>query len=235
MNNERQMLISEIFNSSHEETFSFKRYRVEILGIEEKCGKPCLFALKVDIYEEGVCLIKGATISFWGNVVKGVEVICDVGIAMNQNTLKYHHHFHWFCRIGYSLALKWNNYFRKPESKVMEEFPINSGNIPDFAMEPFVAFNDYKWVHPHGNPTVTWNLPVSAKLDYIPANLMDALNQGIAYQIKDGNIYVWYKSQGGYHRGAAFMLLVGYELSGPPYRGWMDNQIRLKLSKEKKL
>jgi len=82
----------------------------------------------------------------------------------------------------------------------------------------------------------TSNVSVGLKLDRKPTSLMDALSQGVAYQIKDDKVYIWYKPMKGF-KGSAFLLLVGYEVFGPPqyYKHYMENMVKFYLSPYQKL
>lgn len=102
-----------IFGPSYEETFSFKKYRIDFLEIvpNEEFDNGCLMRVKVNIYENDQPLItENAKIEFWKGWSDSTEVD-DIGISCNNTNGKYNN-FHWFRKIGYTLAKTWNEYFQ---------------------------------------------------------------------------------------------------------------------------
>lgn len=102
-----------IFGSSYEETVSFKRYRIEFLQIlpNDKLNWGCLMRVKVHIYEnDKPFMMKDVVIEFWKGWSNSTEVD-DIGISSNEINEKYNN-FHWFQKIGYTLAKTWNKYFQ---------------------------------------------------------------------------------------------------------------------------
>lgn len=101
-----------IFGPSYEETFSFKKYRIDFLEIlpNDEFDNGCIMRVKVHIYEDSQLLIKDAEIEFWKGWSDSTEVD-DIGISCNNTNGKYNN-FHWFRKIGYTLAKTWNEYFQ---------------------------------------------------------------------------------------------------------------------------
>lgn len=101
-----------IFGPSYEETFSFKKYRIDFLEIlpSDEFYNGCIMRVKVHIYEDSQLLIKDAEIEFWKGWNDSAEVD-DIGISCNKTDGKYNN-FHWFRKIGYTLAKTWNEYFQ---------------------------------------------------------------------------------------------------------------------------
>lgn len=101
-----------IFGPSYEETFSFKKYRIDFLEIlpNDEFDNGCIMRVKVHIYEDSQLLIKDAEIEFWKGWNDSAEVD-DIGISCNKTDGKYNN-FHWFRKIGYTLAKTWNEYFQ---------------------------------------------------------------------------------------------------------------------------
>lgn len=101
-----------IFGPSYEETFSLKKYRIDFLEIlpNDEFDNGCIMRVKVHIYEDSQLLIKDAEIEFWKGWNDSAEVD-DIGISCNKTDGKYNN-FHWFRKIGYTLAKTWNEYFQ---------------------------------------------------------------------------------------------------------------------------
>lgn len=102
-----------IFGSSYEETFSFKRYRIEFLEIlpNDKLDWGCLMRVKVHIYEnDQPFIMKDVAIEFWKGWNDSTEVD-DIGISFNDIDEKYNN-CHWFLKLAYTLAKTWNKYFQ---------------------------------------------------------------------------------------------------------------------------
>ena len=101
-----------IFGPSYEETFSFKKYKIEFLEILPTYGNDsgCLMRVQVNIFENDEPLMtENVVIEFWKGWRDSTEVD-DLGISCHGHA-KYNN-FHWFKKISYTLAKTWNEYFK---------------------------------------------------------------------------------------------------------------------------
>lgn len=102
-----------IFGPSYEETFSFKKYKIEFLQILPTYGNDwegCLMRVQVNISENDEPLMtQNVVLEFWKGWRDSTEVD-DLDISCHGH-VKYHH-FHWFQKISYTLAKTWNEYFK---------------------------------------------------------------------------------------------------------------------------
>lgn len=101
-----------VFGSSFEQSFSFKNYRIDFIKLlpndAENFGQ--VLKVQVEIYEDDEPLVtEDAVISFWKGWANSTEVD-DIGLSSNQQS-KYTT-CHWFSCLAYSLATKWNEYFK---------------------------------------------------------------------------------------------------------------------------
>lgn len=104
-------------------------------------------------------------------------------------------------------------------------------NVPPEVVSLVNQYGSKIWKKEVSGPTLT----VFLKLDHAPTDLMDALSQGVAYQVVDNQIYIWYRPISTFE-GAGFYRLISYEILGyPKHRGYLENNVKFTLSAQPKL
>ncbi len=197
-----------IFGSSFEETFSFKKYRIVFLRTMpyEDLQNACVMRVQVEIYEnDQPFVMREAKLDFWsrGN---GSHEVNDIGLAWSDLNSKYSN-THWFQKLAYTLAYTWNKYFSNahiiykrnvsllcnPKRICSREFSVEKyGEISDEAMQVIQKYEEANKIEQLAGYNEL-SVVLSLRSRKVKETLLYALNNGTAYTIQYGKIYIWYK------------------------------------------